>query len=483
MNANDNKQSISFLKQVKNWFSRTSNLLCIGASILFVLSFTFMLAGIKALFVGSSSQIYLYEDGIKYVGIEDGFVINELVLESGSALPTTRDYFNENYKLSDDASIKYYSMDNKEISEDEFTVTVGDTKFVKGIQDIIVSIFNGNEQYDASVSILDTTTPEVSLGNYTIKEGDSYSPENFVVSYFDNSSDDNYSAGFIGESHFEDVGNHDVTIEICDMANNCIQSDAQLIIEEKEEVPEETITQIPTNSGTTKQTVSQKKPSGGSGSTGNNKPTTPTKPSTGVNTGNNNNNNNTSNNPNKDYNSDNINNANNTQKSEDPNFWALIDYAQSFYDNPALAEEHKFVEETFIKKTNADRQQAGVPPLTLDRTLCLLAQARIREYESLGWNESSEFMHKRPDRRDFSTIFKDYGYVAGVYSDNTRHYGENYVSVLRGPNYNNDGAFNLLHNSPGHYANIVGKYYTKMGIAKGIDPKTNRFYWIQLFAS
>ncbi len=115
--------------------------------------------------------------------------------------------------------------------------------------------------------------------------------------------------------------------------------------------------------------------------------------------------------------------------------------------------------------------------------MCLLAQTRIREYESIGWDESPKYIHKRPDLRDFSTIFKDYGYVAGIYSDNQRHYGENYVSVLGGNNMSNDGAFKLLHNSPGHYANIVGPYYSKMGIAKGIDPVTKRLFWIQLFSS
>lgn len=475
MEKNGNKEMSKFRRLFK-----TSNLLCLAAIVLFFISISFMLQGLVSLLIDSDENVYVYEEGVKYVETEKGLVIRELVLESGAQLPDAKDYFKEAQSISDKASIKYFSMENKEIGVDDFTVQVDNTYFVKGIRDILVTILNNGEEYNASVSILDTTTPQVTVKDLTITEGEEVTPKSFIISYFDNSSLTDYTARFMEDYDFTKPGQYDkVKIETCDLGDNCVETTSKLTVLEKPEEPKPIVKpkdSPDSSASTTTQSVSQKKPNGGtttnpSGNNGNNGG------------GNNGNSGNGSVNGNNNYNNgNNITDTTNAQKSTDPNFWKLVDKAKSYIKDPNNASEISKVRDTFITKTNATRAAAGVAPLQLDEDLCIMAQTRIFEYESIGWNESDTYMHKRPDQRDFSTIFKDYGYVAGVYQGQ-RFYGENYVSVLYGANYNNDGAFNLLRNSSGHYANIVGVFYTKMGIAKGYDPVTHRLFWIQLFAS
>lgn len=493
------KSSDKLFSKITNFFCNTVNLLCISAVLILVITILAMINGVTSLFLSSNnSPGYIHTEGTIYKEIDGGYVVNELVLESGSELPSAKDYFNEEYQLANDVKISYFDMKNEELDVDDFTVKVNNTYFVKGIHDIFVTIFNDNQEYSASVSILDTTTPEVTVREYTINQGDSYSPKDFIVTYLDNSSIEEYTAEFVDDEEYEEIGDYPVTINVCDTSSNCIDVETKLIIVEKEpEVIESPSNDTPaSSSSSTSQVVSQKKPNSGTTSkpSSNNSGNSGNSSSNGNSgSGNSGNSGNTGGNSsggnsgsgstgNNNSNSNNNNNINN-QKSTDPEFWALIAKAQAYYDNPSNAQEIEYVEDTFITKTNASRASAGVPSLALDRELCLLAQARIREYESLNWSEAEQYIHRRPDGRDFSTIFKDYGYVAGVTSDKQRHYGENYVSVLGGPNYSNDGAFRLLDNSPGHHANIVSKNYTKMGIAKGIDPKTKRIFWIQLFSS
>ena len=91
-----------------------------------------------------------------------------------------------------------------------------------------------NKKYNSSLIVVDTTPPEVSLKDVSITKGDSYSVKDFLSSYQDNSGSSSYTISFKSDeySKINKVGNHSVTVTICDIYKNCVDKTATLVINE-----------------------------------------------------------------------------------------------------------------------------------------------------------------------------------------------------------------------------------------------------------
>ena len=110
-----------------------------------------------------------------------------------------------------------------------------------------------------------------------------------------------------------------------------------------------------------------------------------------------------------------------------------------------------------LKKVNDLRKSTGAGALKLDRELTDYAMERAAEITLL-------FEHRHPDGSDvldFSDICGENIAMCSGYSDQ--------VSQI----------FNGWKNSPGHYSNMVSKYYQRTGL--GCFEYNGGFYWVQVF--
>jgi uncharacterized protein YkwD len=110
---------------------------------------------------------------------------------------------------------------------------------------------------------------------------------------------------------------------------------------------------------------------------------------------------------------------------------------------------------------NEQRAANGLEKLTLDETICKMADVRADEV-------STYFSHTRPDGTSCFTIFKDYNYSYTAVGENIAKGQTSAQQVM-----------NDWMNSSGHRANILSSKFTKIGI--GYDSATNS--WVQLFAA
>lgn len=175
---------------------------------------------------------YIEENGIRYIGIKDGFITEKLVVESGDPLPEIKEYFSENYDLDDDASIKYYE-DNDELSLEAFTYKKNDVYYVRDYKNINVEISNKGETYKTLLVIDDNKAPHVILQNVSIIQGDLLDANNFVAVFDDQSQTTDFTATMIGSLDYSNVGTYSVSVSVCDIANNCTDGDTQLTVRKK----------------------------------------------------------------------------------------------------------------------------------------------------------------------------------------------------------------------------------------------------------
>lgn len=112
---------------------------------------------------------------------------------------------------------------------------------------------------------------------------------------------------------------------------------------------------------------------------------------------------------------------------------------------------------------NAERARLGLNALTFDPALSRLAAIRAAE-------TVSQFSHTRPDGRQWHTVMKDGGYLYRSAGENIAYGYPSAEAVMKG-----------WINSPGHYQNIIGSGFTKIGV--GHVKVGNIDYWAQLFAS
>lgn len=114
-----------------------------------------------------------------------------------------------------------------------------------------------------------------------------------------------------------------------------------------------------------------------------------------------------------------------------------------------------------LRLTNQYRAEAGVGALTLDSKLSNAAQKRAVELVSKA-------SHERPDGRDCFTILDEYNINYNLCGENIAYGQANGVSAAK-----------WWRNSPGHYANMIGRGFKKIGI--GVHNQGGRLYYVQLF--
>ena len=121
---------------------------------------------------------------------------------------------------------------------------------------------------------------------------------------------------------------------------------------------------------------------------------------------------------------------------------------------------------TVLALINQVRTQQGLAVLVYDPTLTQLAELRCSELPV------SPQPHLRPDGKPFYTVFNQFDYK-------TKQAGENYAIGTAGC-FSAEQIVQAWLDSPGHYANLVNPYYTKIGLAHQVIDE--REFCEQLFA-
>ena len=492
---------INYIFNSKRFKTNTLSLLVI---VIFLVTTINVLTMILGLIGGHQSTRYYIEDNIKYLEIENGYITEKLIVESGDELPNISDYFSEDYEIREDATISYYSGKDG-ISIESFTYEKDDIKYVRGFQEIDVIINNGKE-YTTKLEIRDTTEPYVILQDLTISEGESIEAKSFVSLYNDNSQITEYNAYYPDSINFSVAGVYDVKIKVCDYSNNCVEGISKLTVtkgsNDSNIVSNDNKNETTSSGGKKPGNSSSSKPSGGSssgggssssGSSGNNKPSKPdddTPARVFVKT---------------------VVEKNAIYKFDDyygarMNYYArevtynlysdgykeVVNYKtpyDSVYDSSGYVgnidglnnEATQYisthsstlssVQNLFLQETNKQREKANVSNLSLDKNLSKIALIRAMELaysQSPGTNGTQ---HIRPDGRRFDTIYTEYGYKT-----NTR--GENFVDGIY--SISNYTAFQSFVKSYGQLKNMTNPVFKKMGVGKFTFQQ--RTYWVQLFA-
>lgn len=131
-----------------------------------------------------------------------------------------------------------------------------------------------------------------------------------------------------------------------------------------------------------------------------------------------------------------------------------------------LYEMYRSYAEEVLKYTNEVRAQAGVAPLTLDGSLCIVSFGRA--YEMIAGNKVN---HERPNGLPWSSLTDS----AGI---NYEKLGEN----IAAGNFDPQMVVNKWKNSERHYNNMINPEYTKLGV--GYFHDDNFIYlntWVQTF--
>lgn len=113
-----------------------------------------------------------------------------------------------------------------------------------------------------------------------------------------------------------------------------------------------------------------------------------------------------------------------------------------------------------LNRVNKERAAEGLPALTMDKGL--LEAAMIRAHEIAIY-----FDHMRPNGEWCHVVFSDYLPLAG----------ENIAIMKKTPK----AVMDLWMDSPGHRSNILGEYYTSMGV--GAVTVNGTCYWVQCFSA
>lgn len=114
---------------------------------------------------------------------------------------------------------------------------------------------------------------------------------------------------------------------------------------------------------------------------------------------------------------------------------------------------------------NEYRAGAGLGGLTEDATLDAMAAQRAQEI-------AQSFSHTRPDGRDCSSIYDDYGYAWMACGENIAAGQTSADEVMTG-----------WMNSEGHKANILSGNFNRIGVACYSDPNSAYgYYWVQVFS-
>lgn len=200
----------------------------------FFITLLSVIFGMNSLFGKQQSKIrYIEENGIKFIGIKNGFITEKLVVESGEEIPEIKEYFDEDYQLDDNASISYFNGETK-LTLEEFTFQKDNKTYLRGYQTIDVVITNDSESYSTTLVINDTKPPSITLQELTIYQGETVSGESFVSVFSDNSQLNEFTSTIIGSIDYSSIGTYDISISVCDAANNCTDGSTKLTVKKNE---------------------------------------------------------------------------------------------------------------------------------------------------------------------------------------------------------------------------------------------------------
>jgi len=118
---------------------------------------------------------------------------------------------------------------------------------------------------------------------------------------------------------------------------------------------------------------------------------------------------------------------------------------------------------------NQERTAAGVPTVSKDNTLTIVAMHRSIENAWMNFMEvSSDGHHLRPNGQKASSICSYYN-IYGSYGENLGRYQSSPSEIVLG-----------WHNSPAHYSCMTNAKYTKVGIGVAKD-SSGYLYWTAIF--
>lgn len=375
--------------------------------------------------IASSLCVYLLvfknknvkRDDVNLEEKKEVIVKDNLNFDLDGNIPTITDFLD-----SSDGRIEIYF--NDELYTNETLDKIGEYK---------VKVFTSGEEKEVKFNVYDRTEPEVKVKDVTITEGNTYKPEDFIESCTDNSKEE-CTFEIINTENYSKAGTYEITLSAKDKAGNTKEEVATLTItkekpkkvETKKEKTTETkqgkygVTEIVTIT-TTYDVYSD-------GSIKNKK----TKTSSTV-----------------DYKSYNA-------KAKD-----LLPEAKENRQKYA-----NYVNQ-ILTATNGYRAEVGLAPLVLDEELTLEAMARAVELV-YGTIDSYKKEHRRPDGSYCFTISDELGMK--------EYWGENLAWGQK------DGttAAKWWRNSPGHYANMTGRNYTKLGV--GVIRFGGKYWYVQAFA-
>ena len=118
-------------------------------------------------------------------------------------------------------------------------------------------------------------------------------------------------------------------------------------------------------------------------------------------------------------------------------------------DEEAVSDE---ISNKILQLMNDERKKQGLQPLTMTTGLNKIAKVRAEDIKTL-------YEHVRPNGDSIYSLFIEYGVTC------TSARGENIMYGLQTV----EDFYNVWYNSPGHYANMFHKKYTKVGIAIYVD--------------
>ena len=216
-------------EELDNLHKTINTITFVLTTIIFIISVFTICFGLSSVLSKNESKLrYIEEDGIRYIELVDGYIKEELVVETGTILPDLKSYFRDDYELPDNISAQYFENNNA-LNLEQFTYKVNGDYYLKGIRTINVTIF-GDYEYETKLSIVDTTSPTVTLQDVSIPADETLDLKKFVKTYTDNSQINDYTINFKEDYDLTKEGTQNVTLVVCDVSDNCNEGTAKLTI-------------------------------------------------------------------------------------------------------------------------------------------------------------------------------------------------------------------------------------------------------------
>lgn len=440
-------------------------LITVSTIVLLCFSILCVSIGFKSFFNKyESKEIKISNDDRKYIQVdEDTSIVEEMIIEVGDVLPDITEYFSDDSKIDDDATMLYYK-DNEILSVEDFTHEIDGILYVNSVMRITVVITNGDE-YEVDLIIEDNTPPKVTLKDLTIKKGEYVDAYMFIDTYEDNSFISVYNVNFDGDFDYSEVGDYEVALVVCDTFGNCLNLNGKLSVVEETQNNDNDSDNDKDNdkdNDTQPEKKPEQKPEDPKP-----KPDPDPKPE-----------------PDPDP---------KPEPEPDPVDIELEAMKKHFTN---LKSFFRTSSETLVGiksayKTNLSKVN---PDLKIDDTLTKIAELRvieIAEYQNgtalkdQNGVESENGNHIRYNGKKFSTFIEDYDKVNGtsIYSDK-KAYGEIYlngrlsITSVNGAFTDEDGWLA----SEGHRKILENKAYKNVGVARYIS-KNGCFHYLIIFSS